>query len=113
MRPTRGHPALAPETFRPRAILRTAVVAADTLWIAVFVPLCSLNGATVRAYWSAAFFIALFTACTVVYGRPAFTVPAGGLIVRPVYPVRPIESPATPLLHGVPGPPGTSSAVRT
>src|SRR3954447_20048209 len=93
----RGQTALAPETFRPRAILRTAVVAADTLWIAVFVALCSLHGATLRAYWSAAFFIALFTACAFVYGRIAFTVSDGGLTVRTVSAIRPIDYAEIPL----------------
>ncbi|MFL5438046.1 MAG: PH domain-containing protein [Myxococcales bacterium] len=110
---SRGRTALAPETFRPRAILRTAVVAADTLWIAVFVALCSLHGATVRAYWSAAFFIALFTACAVVYGRLAFIVADGGLIVRSVYAVRQIEFADILRVDVVPGPFGTSYAVRT
>ena len=50
MRLTGGRTALAPETFRPRAILRTAVVAADTLWIAVFVALCTLRGATAAGF---------------------------------------------------------------
>jgi hypothetical protein len=108
-----GRTALAPETFRPRAILRTAVVAADTLWIAVFVALCSLRGATERAYWSAAFFIALFTACTFVYGRIAFTVSDGGLTVRTVSAVRYIEFADILRVDVLPGPLGTSYAVRT
>ncbi|MFL5377131.1 MAG: PH domain-containing protein, partial [Myxococcales bacterium] len=81
--------------------------------IAVFVALCSLHGATVRAYWSAAFFIALFTACTVVYGRLAFIVADGGLIVRTVYAVRQIEFADILRVDVVPGPFGTSYAVRT
>jgi hypothetical protein len=113
MRPTRGRTALAPETFRPRAILRTAVVAADTLWISVFVALCSLRGATVRAYWSAAFFIALFTACAFVYGRLAFIVSDGGLTVRTVSAVRHIDFADILRVDVVPGPLGTSYAVRT
>jgi len=113
MRLTGGRTALAPETFRPRAILRTAVVAADTLWIAVFVALCTLRGATERAYWSAAFFIALFTACAVVYSRLAFTVSDGGLIVRTVYAVRHIEFADILRVDVVPGPLGPSYAVRT
>ena len=93
--------------------MRTAVVVADTLWIAVFVALCSLHGATIRAYWSAAFFIALFTACAVVYSRLAFIVSDGGLIVRTVYAVRHIEFADILRVDVVPGPLGTSYAVRT
>jgi hypothetical protein len=109
----RGQTALAPETFRPRALLRTAVVAADTLWIAVFVALCSLHGATLRAYWSAAFFIALFTACAFVYGRIAFTVSDGGLTVRTVSAIRHIDFAEILRVDVVPGPLGTNYAVRT
>jgi hypothetical protein len=94
-------------------ILRTAVVAADTLWISVFIALCTLTGATVRAYWSAAFFIALFTACTIIYGRLAFTVSDGGLTVRTVSAVRHIEFSEILRVDVVPGPLGTSYAVRT
>jgi len=112
MRLTRGRTALAPETFRPRAILRTAVLAADTLWIAVFVALCTLRGATERAYWSAAFFIALFTACAFVYGRLAFIV-SGELIVRTVSAVRHIDFADILRVDVVPGPLGTNYAVRT
>src|SRR3954462_15761253 len=107
MRFPRGRTALAPETFRPRAILRTAVVAADTLWIAVFVALCTLRGATERAYWSAAFFIALFSACAFVYGRVAFPVSDGGLLVRTVSPVRHIHSAGILRVDVVPGRLGT------
>jgi hypothetical protein len=89
------------------------VVAADTLWVAVFVALCSLRGATERAYWSAAFFIALFTACAFVYGRIAFTVSDGGLIVRTVSAVRHIEFADILRVDVVPGPLGTNYAVRT
>src|SRR5256885_13781367 len=113
MRLPSGRTALAPETFRPRALLRTAVVAADTLWIAVFVALGPLRGATGRAYWSAAFFIALFTACAFVYGRLAFIVSDGGLIVRTVSAVRHIDFADILRVDVLPGPLGTNYAVRT
>jgi hypothetical protein len=112
-RHSRGHTAVAPETFRPRAILRTAVFAADTLWIAVFVALCTLRGATQSAYFSAAFFIVLFTVCTFVYGRLAFIISEAGLIVRTVSAVRHIEFTDILRVDVVPGPLGPSYAVRT
>jgi len=44
--------------------------------------LCAASAARPARLLSAAFFIALFTACAFVYGRIAFTVSDGGLIVR-------------------------------
>ena len=89
------------------------MVVADTLWIAVFATLCGLHGATVRAYWSAAFFIALFTACGVVYSRLAFIVSDGGLIVRTVSAVRHIEFADILRVDVLPGPLGPNYEVRT
>src|SRR2546428_5221079 len=77
-----GQEAHAPETFRPWVILRTIVLAADTLWIGVFLALAVMRGATHSAYLSAAFFIALFTSCSLFYNRLAFTVTESGLTVR-------------------------------
>src|SRR5207244_9548667 len=73
---------LAPETFRPWVALRTVVMAADTLWIGVFFALALMQGATQSAFFSAAFFITLFTLCSVFYNRLAFTVSEAGLTVR-------------------------------
>ncbi len=64
------------------------VLAADTLWIGVFVALLGLQGATRSAFLSAAFFIALFTACSMFYGRLAYTVSDSGLTVRTFSAVR-------------------------
>jgi hypothetical protein len=77
-----GREALAPETFRPRFVLRTVVLAADTLWIAVFVALVVMRGANQSSFFSAAFFIVLFTACATFYGRLAYTISESGLTVR-------------------------------
>jgi len=41
-----GREALAPETFRPWMALRTVVMGAATLWIAVFFALSAMQGAT-------------------------------------------------------------------
>lgn len=78
----RGREAAAPETFRPWVALRTVVLAADTLWIGVFFSLALMRDATKSAFLSAAFFIALFTACAMFYNRLAFTVSEDGLTVR-------------------------------
>jgi hypothetical protein len=105
--------ALAPETFRPRAVLRTVVLAADTLWIAVFVALLGLHGATKTAFLSAAFFIALFTACSMFYGRLAYTVSDSGLTVRTFSAVRHFPFDDILRVDVLPSLLGTSYAVRT
>lgn len=70
------------ETFRTRFLVRAVVLAADTLWIAVFAALFSQRGAPSQAFFSAAFFIALFSVCGWFYQRLAFTVTGSGLTVR-------------------------------
>src|SRR3989442_3771340 len=87
----RGREALAPETFRPRIVLRTLVLAADTLWIGVFVALIGLHRATNSAFLSAAFFIALFTTRSMFYRRLAYTVSDSALTVRTFSAVRPFS----------------------
>jgi hypothetical protein len=109
----RGREALAPETFRPRALLRTVVLAADTLWISVFLSLCVIHGARPSAFFSAAFFIALFTACAVFYGRLAFTVSDAGLTVRTVAAVRHVSFADILRVDVLPTLLGTTYAVRT
>jgi hypothetical protein len=109
----RGREALAPETFRPRAFIRSVVLAADTLWIAVFLALCVLRGATTGAFLSAAFFIALFTACAVFYGRLAFIVSDAGLTMRTVGAVRHVEFGDILRVDVLPSCLGTTYAVRT
>ncbi len=109
----RGREAFAPETFRPRAVLRTLVLAADTLWIGVFVALLALGGATNSAFLSAAFFIALFTACSMFYGRLAYTVSDTGLTVRTFSAVRHVPFDDILRVDVLPGLLGTSYAVRT
>jgi hypothetical protein len=109
----RGREALAPETFRPRIVLRTVVLAADTLWIGVFVALLGLHGATRSAFLSAAFFIALFTACSMFYGRLAYTVSDSGLTVRTFAAVRHFSFEDILRVDVLPGLLGTSYAVRT
>ena len=108
----RGREALAPETFRPRALLRTVVLAADTLWIGVFLALFVLHG-THRAFLSAAFFIALFTTCAMVYGRLAYTVSDAGLTVRTISAVRHFSFDDILRIDVLPGLLGTVYAVRT
>ena len=105
--------ALAPETFRPRIALRTAVLAADSLWVAVFCALVLMHGATTSSFFSAAFFITLFTACAAFYNRLSFTVSDHGLTVRnfsdeTLYPFEDILR-----VDVLPGFIGTSYAVRT
>jgi hypothetical protein len=80
----RGRESIAPETFRPWVAVRTVVMAADTLWIGVFFALVLMQGATRASFFSAAFFIALFTATSIFYNRLAFTVSEAGLTVRTV-----------------------------
>jgi hypothetical protein len=109
----RGREALAPETFRPWMALRTVVMAADTLWIAVFFALALMQGATRSAFFSAAFFVALFTACSIFYNRLAFTVSDAGLTVRTLAMERTVAFDDILRVDVLPGLIGTSYAVRT
>jgi hypothetical protein len=109
----RGREALAPETFRPWIALRTVVMAADTLWIAVFLALLVMQGATRSAFFSAAFFVALFTACSIFYNRLAFIVSDAGLTVRTLSMERTVAFDDILRVDVLPGPLGTSYAVRT
>ena len=101
------------ETFRPRAFVRAVVLAADTLWIAVFAALLSERGATSKAFLSAGFFIALFSACGWFYQRLAFTVTGTGLTVRSLSEERTIAFEDILRVDVLPGLVGTSYAVRT
>jgi hypothetical protein len=103
----------APETFRPWAALRTVVMAADTLWIGVFLALALMQGATQSAFLSAAFFILLFTTCSVFYNRLAFTVGDSGLTVRSLASQRTFSYEDILRVDVLPGIIGTSYAVRT
>ncbi len=103
----------APETFRPWAALRTVVLAADSLWIAVFFALALMRGATPGAFLSAAFFIALFTACAIFYNRLAFTVADDGLTVRTFGAERTLSFSDILRVDVLPGIVGTSYAIRT
>ncbi len=103
----------APETFRPWAALRTVVLAADTLWIGVFFALAMMRGATPGAFLSAAFFIALFTACAMFYNRLAFTVAEEGLTVRTFGAERTLRFDDILRVDVLPGIVGTSYAIRT
>jgi len=109
----RGREALAPETFRPWVALRTVVMGAATLWIAVFVALSLMQGATPSAFFSAAFFVALFTAGSYFYNRLAFTVTDSGLTVRTVATERTVPFEAILRVDIFRGMLGTSYAVRT
>lgn len=113
MAPPRGREAIAPETFRPRFFLRSVVLAADSLWIAVFCALLVMHGATRSSFVSAAFFIALFTACAAFYGRLAFTVGEQGLLVRTIGAERLVEYGDILRVDVSPGLIGPSYAVRT
>jgi hypothetical protein len=108
-----GREAVAPETFRPWAALRTVVMAADTLWIAVFFALVLMQGATRSSFLSAAFFVALFTSCAMFYNRLAFTVSEAGLTVRTLAMERTVAFDDILRVDVVPGLVGTSYAVRT
>ena len=108
-----GREAAAPETFRPWVALRTVVMAADTLWIGVFLALAVMRGATQSAYFSAAFFIALFTACSLFYNRLAFTVSEAGLTVRSISVEKTLPFDDILRVDVQPGLIGTSYAVRT
>ena len=87
MRHPEGREALAPETFRPGIALRTVVMGAATLWIAVFFALAAMQGATRSSFLSAAFFVVLFTACSLFYNRLVFIVTESALTVRTVSPL--------------------------
>jgi hypothetical protein len=113
MQQPRGREALAPETFRPWMALRTIVMGAATLWIAVFLALAVMQGATRSSFFSAAFFVALFTACSFFYNRLAFTVSDTGLTIRTVAMERTVPFEAILRVDVVPGLLGTSYAVRT
>jgi hypothetical protein len=108
-----GREAHAPETFRPWAALRTVVLAADTLWIGVLLALALMRGATGSAFLSAAFFIALFTTCSLIYNRLAFTVSESGLTVRTLASRRTFAFDDILRVDVLPGFIGTSYAVRT
>jgi len=109
----RGREAAAPETFRPWMALRTVVMAADTLWIAVFCALVMMQGATRQSFFSAAFFVALFTACSIFYNRLAFTVTETGLTVRSLSVEKTFSFDDILRVDVLPGLLGTSYAVRT
>jgi hypothetical protein len=109
----RQREAVAPETFRPWMALRTVVMAADTLWIGVFVALSVMHGATQSAYLSAAFFIALFSACAFFYNRLAFTVSDDGLTVRTLSLERTFRFEDILRVDVLPGLVGKSYAIRT
>jgi hypothetical protein len=93
--------------------LRTVVMAADTLWIGVFLALALMNGATRQAFFSAAFFVALFTACSIFYNRLSFTVSESGLTVRTLSLQRTFSFHDILRVDVLPGLVGTSYAVRT
>jgi hypothetical protein len=109
----RGREGLAPETFRPWVALRTVVMGAATLWIAVFVALSLMQGATRSSFLSAAFFVALFTAGSWFYNRLAFTVTDTGLTVRTLSMERTVPFEAILRVDVFRGMLGTSYAVRT
>jgi hypothetical protein len=103
----------APETFRPWMALRTLVMAADTLWIATFFALAVMHGATKSAFFSAAFFVALFTACSIFYNRLSFTVSESGLTMRTLSMERTVPFDDILRVDVLPTLLGTSYAVRT
>ena len=103
----------ASETFRPRAILRALVLAADTLWIAVFCLLLQYRGASGSTFCSAAFFILLFSTCAWFYARLAYTVGERGLTVRSIGDDRHIAYSDILAVDVLPGIVGTSYAIRT
>jgi hypothetical protein len=108
-----GREALAPETFRPRFFLRSVVLAADTLWIGVFLALLVMHGATLSSFYSAAFFIALFSGCAAFYSRLAFTISESGLTVRTLNAERHFDYSDILRIDVLPGMIGPSYAVRT
>ncbi|MGZ6123765.1 MAG: PH domain-containing protein [Myxococcales bacterium] len=109
----RGREALAPETFRPWMALRTVVMGAATLWLAVFLALMAMQGATRSSFLSAAFFVLLFSACSLFYNRLAFIVSDTGLTIRTFAMERTVPFDAIMRVDVQPGLIGTSYAVRT
>jgi hypothetical protein len=105
--------AVAPETFRPRPLLRAVVLGADTLWIVTLFALLFMRGATGQAMLSAAFFVALFSACAYFYGRLAYTVSELGLTVRSLKLERTFSFDEILRVDVVPGLLGRTYAVRT
>jgi len=103
----------APETFRPWMALRTVVMAADTLWIGTLFALALMNGATKSAFLSAAFFVVLFTACSIFYNRLSFTVSDSGLTVRTLSLEKTVSFDDILRVDVLPSILGTSYAVRT
>ncbi len=101
------------ETFRARFLVRFVVLAADTLWIAVFAALLRQRGAPSQSFFSAAFFIALFSVCAFFYQRLTFTVTGEGLIVRSLVVEEHIAFEDILRVDVEPGLVGTSYAVRT
>jgi hypothetical protein len=93
--------------------LRTVVMGAATLWIAVLFALAAMHGATRSSYLSAAFFVALFSACSLFYNRLAFIVSDTGLTIRTVAMERTVPFDAIVRVDVQPGLIGTSYAVRT
>ena len=101
------------ETFRARFLVRFVVLAADTLWIAVFAALLRQHGAPSQSFFSAAFFIVLFSICAWFYQRLAFTVTGDRLIVRSLAVEEHIALEDILRVDVEPGLVGTSYAVRT
>jgi hypothetical protein len=110
---SRGRESVAPETFRPWMALRTVVMAADTLWIVVLFALAVMQGATKSSVFSALFFVALFTACSIFYNRLAFTISESGLTVRTLAMEKTVSFEDILRVDVLPGLIGTSYAVRT
>jgi len=94
-------------------VIRTVVLAADSLWIAVFCALLVMRGATQGAFFSALFFIVLFTGCAAFYHRLSFTVGENGLTVRTLSAERRYAFEDILRVDVFPGIVGTSYAVRT
>lgn len=88
-------------------------MAADTLWICTFFALALMQGATRSAFVSAAFFVALFTACSIFYNRLSFTVSESGLTVRTLSLEKTVAFDDILRVDVQPGLVGTSYAVRT
>jgi hypothetical protein len=89
------------------------VLAADTLWIGVFLALIVMQGANQSSFLSAAFFIILFTACATFYNRLAFTISENGLTVRTLSNERHFDFDDILAVEVAPGLIGPSYAVRT
>jgi hypothetical protein len=93
--------------------VRTVVMGAATLWIAVLLALVAMHGATRSSFLSAAFFVVLFSACSLFYHRLAFIVSDTGLTIRTVAMERTVPFEAIVRVDVQPGLIGTSYAVRT